>query len=237
MKRFYKLVTSQAEPAGGFSIRLDGKPVKTPSGQMVVAPVSALADGIVAEWAAQGENIVPDTMPLTQILITAIDRVAGERKTMTDMVAGYLDTDLLCYQTEDPPELSAQQNAAWAPARDWFARVSGVALIVTPGLSAIRQPEAAHKYVRPAMDAMDLYQFTVFQLVTVVSGSIVLGLAFMDGAVTPDDVFIAANVEDLYRAEIYNEALYGPAPHQEKQRATMRADLNAARDFLDRLKS
>ncbi|WP_435640386.1 ATP12 family chaperone protein [Micavibrio aeruginosavorus] len=236
MKRFYKVVTSQAEPAGGFSIRLDGKPVKTPSGQMVVAPTPALADGLVQEWSAQVDNIVPDTMPLTQVLVTAIDRVAGERKTMTDMVAGYLDTDLLCYQTEEPPELAAQQNAAWAPARDWFARVSGAALVVTPGLSAIRQPDAAHKYVRRAMEGMNLYQFTVFQLVTVVSGSVVLGLAFMEGVVTPDDVFIAANVEDLYRAEIYNEALYGPAPHQEKQRATMRADLNASRDFLDRLK-
>lgn len=236
MKRFYKMVTAQAEQGGGFSIRLDGKPVKTPSGQMVVAPTPALGEGIVAEWAAQGENILPDTMPLTQILITALDRVAHERKTMTDMVAGYLDTDLLCYQTEDPPELAAQQNAAWAPARDWFARVSGVALTVTPGLAAVRQPEAAHQYIRRAMDGMDLFEFTAFQLVTVVSGSVVLGLAFMDGAVTPDDVFIAAHVEDLYRAEIYNEELYGPAPHQEKQRAAMRADLNAARDFLDRLR-
>ena len=65
-KRFYKQA-GVAETADGFAIQLDGKQVRTPSGRPLVAPTRDIADGIVAEWNAQGEIIDPLTMPLTQI--------------------------------------------------------------------------------------------------------------------------------------------------------------------------
>ena len=109
MKRFYKLVSTKKEP-GGFGVCLDGKPVKTPSGTLLLAPTENLADEIVKEWAAQEEIIVPDSMPLTQILTTKIDRISKERQAMSEAVMKYLDTDLLCYRTTEPPELAQMQQ-------------------------------------------------------------------------------------------------------------------------------
>src|SRR5215510_7706405 len=54
-KRFYKEV-GVGDADGGFTVTLDGKPIKTPSGKVVLVPKRAIADAIAAEWAAQGET-------------------------------------------------------------------------------------------------------------------------------------------------------------------------------------
>ena len=76
-KRFYKAVTVERE-ADGFSVRLDGKPVKTPSGKTVVLPTERAAQLVADEFAAQGERIDPLTMPVTRLVNTAIDGVATD---------------------------------------------------------------------------------------------------------------------------------------------------------------
>ena len=79
--------------------------------------------------------------------------------------------------------------------------------------------------------------FTIYQMLVPLTGSAILPLAFVKGQATPEDLYEAANVEENYRAEIYNEDFYGTAPHQEQKHNAMRRDLKAAREFLDFLKS
>ena len=75
-KRFYA-AASVAAQASGFAVVLDGRPVKTPGKAALVLPAQALADGITAEWAAQGERIDPATMPLTRLANTTLDAEIG----------------------------------------------------------------------------------------------------------------------------------------------------------------
>lgn len=234
MKRFYKIVTAARVP-GGHEIHLDGKPVKTPSGAALSAPNEKLALAIVREWAAQGGDIVPDSMPLTQILITAQDRVARERAAMEKAVLGYLDTDLLCYRAALPAETARRQAEAWNPWILWFEKEHGVRLSTTEGLMAVTQPPEAHAASASAVRGFDDLRFTALQIVTGAAGSLVLGLAFMAGAASAEQVFAAATVEENFKAEFYNEEKHGPAPHDEKRRAAMLRDLRAAREFLDLL--
>lgn len=233
MKRFYTLVTT-VKDAGGYHIHLDGKPIKTPDGRIVMVPTETLAHHIVQEWAAQGDVIDSETMPLTQILVTAQGR-GGDRPDIEKTILGYLDTDLLCYRAELPEALAARQSATWDPWLEWFEAQSGAALLTTPGLSALKQPQAAHDYTARVVRAADQWNFAVIQMVTAATGSIVLGLAFAAGGATPDDVFRAAQVEELYRSDLYNEPLYGPDPHQEKTQKALLRDLNALRLFLNSL--
>lgn len=234
MKRFYKVVTAAHAPEGYF-IHLDGKPVKTPSGKEIIVPSETLAGHVVLEWAAQKDVIDPQTMPLTQILITALERGEQNRDEIRDQVLEYLNTDLLCYRTEMPEVLSERQAATWDPWLKWFADQSGVALETTFKLVALTQPVAAHDYVRSVIDKSVRWDFTAIQMVTALSGSIVLALAFAAGDATPDDIFAASYVDELYRAEIYNEALYGRDPHQERTQDSFLQDLRALRLFLDSL--
>lgn len=231
MKRFYKLVSTQGEP-GGFSIRLDGKPVKVPSGAVMLAPSEDMASAIIREWAAQGEKIVPDTMPLTQILTTRIDRVSRERAAMTDSLMKYFDTDLLCYRTEKPAELAKMQQESWDPFLGWFEEAFGTRPQTTTGLAALKQDAALHSAVLKRVSKMTDDVFTVLQLVSSLSGSLILGLAFCAGKITPEQVFDCAHVEESHKAKIYNEDFYGPDPAEAKKREAMRADLEAAAVYL-----
>jgi chaperone required for assembly of F1-ATPase len=232
MKRFYKLVSTREE-SGGFSILLDGKPVKTVGKKTLLAPRRALADALMEEWAAQTDKIDPHTMPLTQIINTKIDRIPHERAAMTKILLEYLDTDLVCYRADYPPELADMQAKIWNPHLAWFAKKFGASLQTTTKLEALKQSEVAHAAVQKFMAALDDDHFTILQLVTALSGSLVLALAFTEQVITPEQVLEAARIEERYKAAIYDEAKYGPDPAQEKKdKATFR-DLQAAQKFLD----
>src|SRR5712672_2334622 len=73
-KRFYASV-GVAETDGGFWITLDGRPIKTPSGRIVVAPAREIAEAIAAEWQAQKETVAPLTMPLTRFANSVVESV------------------------------------------------------------------------------------------------------------------------------------------------------------------
>ena len=234
MKRFYKIVTTQTVP-GGFEIHLDGKPVKTPARRILLAPTKDLANALQHEWATQETTIVPDAMPLTQILTTAIDRIADDRATIEEGVLAYLDTDLLCYRATDPDTLIARQARLWNPWLVWFEKAYGARLETTDQIRALRQDEAAHHAVRAAVQSLAILPFTLLQLVVSLSGSLVLGLAFTAGKADADIVFRAFYAEEDFKAEIYNAALHGFAPHEEKSRASVRRDLDAAQTFRDAL--
>lgn len=236
MKRFYKFV-SLGDGKKGRSILLDGKPVKTPVRNLLETSHLGLANAILQEWNGQGERVMLSEMPLTQLLGTRIDRVGTEREAMTDALMKYLDTDLICYRAALPPEMAAAQQAAWDPWLGWFEREFGSALETTTDLKALKQPAAAHKALLEYVEGLDDDRFTVLQVVTPLCGSVVLGAAFVRGALTPQQAFACARVEENYKAGLYDEKTHGPDPAQEKKDRTERADLEACAKYLDLLSS
>src|SRR3712207_3070910 len=104
MKRFYK-EAAVAEVPGGFEVRLDGRSLRTPAKAPLVLRGRALAEAIAEEWAAQGDEVAPNSMPMMQLASTAIDRVGPQREGIVEAVARYAETDLLCYRADFPAEL------------------------------------------------------------------------------------------------------------------------------------
>lgn len=235
MKRFYKLV-SVVRSAQGYEIHLDGRPVKTPAKSAFYAPNEKLADLVMQEWAAQEESIKPDHMPLTQLISTKLDHIAAERPAMSEMVLKYLNTDMICYLSDDPEGLIAAEDRVWTPHREWFADRFGTALETTTGLVALTQPEAAHMAVKTYVEALDDDRFTLLQLVTSLSGSLILALAFVEGQIDAQGIYDCARVQEQFKAKIYDEAKYGPDPAQEKKDAAMMVDLRAAQTYLSSLR-
>jgi len=232
MKRFYKTVSYESQDSGGFVLLLDGRPVKTQGGKPLSAPSEALAKLAAQEWAQQSEEIVPDSMPITQILSTCIDRVAAQRDAMSENVLAYLDTDLLCYRADTPPELARRQAGHWDAPLAWFCKRFDVKMATTTALSALSQPRAAHEKLRAAIDNMDDEHFTALQLVTALSGSVILGLALVEGQVNAQTVFDAARVEENFKDEVYDARTYGPDPAEAKKNEVILRDLKAAQEFL-----
>ena len=233
MKRAYK-VASYTKTEDGFVIQLDGKTIKTPLAQPLAAPNRAIADAIVREWSEQGDAVIPDTMPMTQMLTTALDR-QRERDSITKHLLKYLDTDLLCYRTKEPIDLAKRQKEVWDRWLTWFDEHFESPLEVTFGIDALKQDSDTHKQIWNYLEALDEYYFTVLQIVTSLTGSIVLGLAFLEQEATPEDVYNAAELEEIYHAELANEAEYGADPVQERRQNTLRRELASSREFLSLL--
>lgn len=232
MKRFYRNTTAVAGDKG-YEIHLDGKPVKTPGGALLTVSSPKMADLMAAEWAAQDKNIIPDSMPVTQIFMTMIDRVTPGRKAIETAVGAYLDTDLLCYRASDPPPVVTAQARWRDPWLSWFRDKFGINLAVTTGLSALRQPTSAHDAVKIYIRGLDDLRLTILQIVVAASGSLVLGLAFINSALTVDELMVAVYAEEDIKADIYREDFYGRAPQEEKRRAAIIRDMTAARMVLE----
>jgi chaperone required for assembly of F1-ATPase len=234
MKRFYKLVSVE-KADGGYHILLDGRAVKRKAGPTLKCLNENIANRIMQEWAEQKDEIIPDNMPFTQIENTRLDRVAVERDAMSANIFKYLNTDLLCYTVDATKELVKLQDDAWAPWRTWFENKFGVTLQTTNSLAAIQQDEKAHKAAAQYIESLDDVYFTILQIIVPLSGSLVLGVAFIEGAANADDIFKAAYVEEDYKAVLYDADKYGNDPLIEKQQKATRRELEAAFEYLSYL--
>ncbi len=220
-KRFYKAVS--IEPVSGlYRVLLDGKPVRTPGRNLLaVAPLRA-ACALEAEWAGQGEFVDPMTMPLTRLVNSAIDGVSREIKTVKDAVAAFAGTDLTCYRAGEPPRLDGRQRAAWEPVLDWIEERFGIRPVATVGVVAVAQRPDLLAAVRAALPD-DATRLAAIELVTTLTGSVFLALALVEKRLLPDDVWLAAHVDEDWNAE-----LWGADDEARQRRDFRRADFNAA---------
>lgn len=232
MKKFYKVV-SLSEPAeAGYSLLLDGKAVQTPARQPLRIRALPLAETVANEWRAQKDEVLPDTMPLSQMAMTLIDRVLPHREKLETEALGYLDTDLVCYRAEGPPNYKEAQEKAWDPFIKWFSDSFDTALLTTTGLSPLTQSAEVHQKVAAAVRAMNDEEFMPLYLVTLGSGSLIMALAFVAGEFSPAQILAAAFAEEKLKDEIYLGEIYGSAPDQERRYAILSRELETLQRFL-----
>ncbi|TAN47805.1 MAG: ATPase [Rhodospirillales bacterium] len=228
-KRFYKQAAA-GHAGGGFAVLLDGRAVRTPKGHPLILPSQALAEAAAREWDDQGETIDPATMPLMQLAATALDRVGGERGAMSEALLRYAETDLLCYRATHPADLVARQSQAWQPVLDWAALHLDAALLVTPGLAPIAQPREALSALARTLERLDDWRFTALSVVTAATGSLMLGLALLEGFLDSDKVIAASQLDEAYQSERWGEDEEGAA-----RLKALAEDIRAAENFLDLL--
>src|SRR3569623_1420543 len=122
--RFYRRATA-GEGEQGFPVLLDGRPVRTPAGKLLAAPVRTLAEALAAEWNEQRDKIDPAAMPLTRLANSIIDGVAPFPQPVAAEIEKYLGTDLLLYRAAEPAALVAMQRDRWDPVLDWACETLG----------------------------------------------------------------------------------------------------------------
>ena len=226
MKRFYKEVTT-APADDGWRILLDGRPVRTPAQQPLALPTAALADAIAAEWRAQDETVRPHSMPLTRLATTVIDRMPAERAAAIDEIAAYARTDLLCYRAAEPFDLVQRQTRVWQPLLDWAASALDARLEVTTAMVAVPQPEAAVARLRGLAEALDDWALIGLHAATTALGSIVLGLALLQGRLDAEEALRVSLLDELFEIE-----RWGSDTEIERRHAALRRDVVAAGRFL-----
>lgn len=222
-KRFYQRAeTGEGAP---FPVLLDGRSIKTPAGNALAFPSRALAEAVAAEWDAQRENIDPAAMPLTRLANSIIDGVRAALAPVTEEVAKYLGSDLVCYRADTPEGLVARQAQHWDPILDW-ARSHGARFVLAGGVMFVAQPDHAIAAAR-AMIPSDPWRLGAVNVVTTLTGSALIALALAQGRLTVEAAWDAAHVD-----EDWNMSLWGRDELALDRRAKRFAEMQAAGTVL-----
>ena len=163
MKRFWDHATVVAEDDGGYSVRLDGRPVRLPGGTPLRVGSPAMAEAVAEEWnavggGAKGGEMRMEEVPMTRYLGTAQERIAPDPAPMVEGLAKYGETDLLCYRA-DEATLAARQAEDWQPILDWLALHHDAPLRVTLYPIAAAGDAAVRNHVA-SLTADDFGDFT-----------------------------------------------------------------------------
>lgn len=225
MNRFYK-TAGVVQGDDGFSVVLDGRPIRSPARQLVQVPTRELAQAIADEWDAQGEKIDTRTMPMMRMAGTAIDDLAGMRDLTADAVAKYAATDMVCFWAAEPERLIERQQAIWQPLLDWLELQFDARLIVTSAIHAQDQPQTALDALRAHVMGLDNFLLVPLSVATGTAGSLVIGLALVHGRIDAVQAFDAAQLDETFQIEQWGED--DEATHR---RAGIRAEFAAVERF------
>lgn len=224
-KRVYTIV-DVAEARDGFQITLDSKPIRTPSGRVVTVPTREIANGVAAEWQAQGEFIDPLTMPLTRFANSVVEAVVDRVDVVIEDAAKYFQSDLLFYRAGHPEALVAREAKHWDPVLFWAADTLGAHFILAEGIMHVRQPDSAVEAARAALPR-DPWSIAAFHVITTLTGSALLALALLRGVLDQDAVWAAAHVD-----EDWNSEKWGVDEEVAARRAARLVDFQAAARIL-----
>jgi chaperone required for assembly of F1-ATPase len=224
-KRFYALA-SVSETPDGFAILLDGKPVRTPSRNLLAAPSQEIAAMMAAEWQAQRDVIDPMTMPVTRLANSVIDGVTGRVEAVVEDIAKYFETDLLFYRAGHPEALVAREASHWDPVLFWAAEMLGAHFILTEGIVHVRQPDPAIAAARAALPS-EPWAVGALHVITTLTGSALLALALMRRRLDADEVWAAAHVN-----EDWNSEQWGVDEEAAARQAARLSDFRAAASVL-----
>ena len=238
-RRFYK--DASAEPRdGAFALLLDGRPAKTPARNALALPTHAAAQELAAEWARQGELIDPGSMPLTRIVNSAIDGVAGHIDATIAEIAKYGGSDLVCYRAGEPEALAQTQAESWDRVLDFAREKLGVRLICAQSVNFVEQPEPARRALLEAVRKIaegegGAFALACLHVMTTLTGSALLALAVAHQVLTPEEAWAAAHVDEDFQMKIWGadeEALARRARRWAEMEAAARL-LRALRDAPD----
>lgn len=203
-KRFWKEAVPEA-CEGGFTVRLDARPVRTPLKAALILPTLEMAKAIATEWDAQIGLVKPDTMPVTRAANSAIDKIVPQFDEVADLLAAYGASDLICYRATEPQALVARQAAAWDPILAWAAEALHAPLIATAGVMHIDQAPISIERLRAQVFALDPFRLAGLHDLVAISGSLVVALAVAHRKFSPQDAWTLSRIDETWQQELWGQ--------------------------------
>jgi len=209
-KRFYTRA-GVGEHEGGFALLLDGRLAKTPAKAALVLPTLAAAEAVASEWQAQNEDIDFASMPLTRIANAAIDGVAGDMEAVAAEIVKYADTDLVCYRAAAPASLVKAEAEAWDPIIAFAASRLGARFMCVEGIVFVGQPPAAKAAVQAKVDEVARrgraapFALASLSVMTTLTGSVLIALALAEDAISLDEAWRTAHVDEDFEMRLWGE--------------------------------
>ncbi|KAA1107051.1 ATP synthase complex assembly protein atp12 [Puccinia graminis f. sp. tritici] len=209
LRRFWKTVDVHKQEDGQYSIRLDLRNLKTPSGKPLVLPKTklVLATLIAREWDEQRKILKQHSLPMTSLASRAIDGLSeAERDAVVDDLMRYLDTDTICFQESKPRVLAEMQKTHWAPLLVWLQEAYGIHLRVhEDSIVYSKQSPETHSKLRALVAQFDPLKLAAFERAVHATKSFVIALALVQNHLTVDQASDASRVEVLSQIARWGE--------------------------------
>ena len=199
-KRFWKKV-DVVSLEKGFCIKLDAKILKTPAKKEMLLPTNALAKKIAAEWDRQVDEIDPNSMPFTKSANAALDKVIEQFEEVNSLVGDYGDTDLLYYRADSPAELKIRQESSWDPIIDWAEKNFEVKINCGTGILYIPQERELIYKLSKEISVLSSFQLTGLYDIVSITGSLILGLATINGRLSAEEAFNLSRIDELWQID------------------------------------
>ncbi|MEP2989860.1 MAG: ATP12 family protein [Parasphingorhabdus sp.] len=228
MKRFYKNVDLK-DDADGFKIHLDGRPVKTPARNGLILPTRQLAEKIIDEWESQGQEINPDTMPMTALAQGALDQVVRERQRIVGRIAAFADSDMLYFRGDNSQaDLVEHQAENWDPLLDWARSRFDVSFKLVHGIMHESQSDETIARLSVAVESHDNFALAAMLSISGLTGSLIATLALFEKKFDPVLIWQLSNLEELWQ-----EQQWGSDELAQQKRDAREAEYLAAVAFLE----
>ncbi len=218
IKRFYDDVCVKPEGAG-FTVCLDGKPIKTPAGALALVSSKKLADALAAEWDDQDERIDPHALALTRIINSSLDHVGPHREQIVAELTRFGQSDLICYRAEGPASLVQRQALHWQPLLEWASDALKAPLEAGAGVQPVIQPAASLEALRDHIAQHDDICLAALHQAVSLCGSLIIGLALSSGRLTEAEAWAAAQVDEDWQLEQWGDDDEAARRAQDRQTA------------------
>ena len=98
-----------------------------------------------------------------------------------------------------------RQHRIWQPLLDWAKITISAELLVTAGIMPLKQPNNSINAIRTKVTQYNSFNLVALHELTSVSGSVIIGLAIIEGYITLDKSIKAAQLDTLYQIERWGE--------------------------------
>lgn len=226
-KRFYDSVEVR-EDDGVYTVTLNNRVTKTPTGKSVTTTNADLATFMRHEWEAQGEFIDPDTMPHVKLVNSAVEAGEEAQAAFVEEVIKYAGNDLLLYRADSPRELVARQDEVWDDILVKLARHFSVSFQPTVGILHKEQSPEMLSRLKASLADLHFLPVTAMVSMTGLTGSGLLTMALREKLIDPDAAWTAAHVDEDYQISLWGED-YEAAEKRKQRRREFDAAANVIR--------
>ncbi len=229
MKKSYNIVSiKQQEDI--FIILLDGRKLLTPGKNPLYIKTQSLAEAIMKEWSSQGQNVVPSTMPFTQMMMTAQDIISPKRKETCQEIFDFLPTDLVLFHDAQKDVQAFQRQMRENYLQDfnqkWNAQLSS-----KDTLKPFRiDPDLEFK-IMAHMSILSDESLAALKLAVICTGSFILGASLQPSSAL-EKLISAIYAEEIYFDQKIKQAGLAGDPELPANCERTKKELLNIKDFL-----
>ncbi|KAI9622766.1 hypothetical protein H4Q26_015050 [Puccinia striiformis f. sp. tritici PST-130] len=209
LRRFWKTVDVHEQEDGQYSIRLDLRPLKTPSGNPLVLPKTklVLATLIAREWDEQRKILKQHSLPMTSLASRAIDGLSqSEREVVVNDLMNYLNTDTICFHESKPRVLVEMQKKHWDPLLEWLKKSYQIDLkVYHDSILFSKQSPGIYSQLKQIISQFDALKLAAFERAVHATKSFVIALALVENHTTVEQASDASRVEVLSQIARWGE--------------------------------